>query len=134
MKQVLDMTTDMMALIDRDFVYIYTNKAYAKAFLKKSKDFIGNTVSDVFGEMFFKTIIEPNALKCLKNNNIKYKNWFKFPAFKKEKYMEINYYPYIINNTVTGFVVNAREELPGDQLKRLRQLTEKLENKEQKDL
>ncbi len=105
---IVSSSADMLALLDKRFVYMAANSSYVKAFGKTSDEVIGHTVSEVFGKEFFETVIKPNAERCLAGEEVNYQAWFDFPAYEP-KYMNINYYPYIdINSEVSGFVVNGR--------------------------
>ena len=93
-EHIISTTTDMLALIDKNFVYLSTNAAYLQAFAKTSDEVIGRTVAEVFGEEFFSTVIKPRADRCLAGENIRYQDWFEFPAAGR-KYMDVSYSPYL---------------------------------------
>ena len=102
-------STDMMALLDKKFVYLAANKAYLKAFDLTPDKLIGYSAVDVFGKVFFETVIKPNAQRCLSGEHVNYQSWFEFPA-SQPKYMDINYYPYLgPDDMVKGIVVNGRD-------------------------
>ena len=101
-------TSDMLALLDKDYTYLAANPAYLKAFGKTSEQLIGHTASEVFGKEFFNSVIKPNADRCLSGEEVNYQNWFVFPVTGKA-YMDISYYPYIgDDNKIIGFIVNKR--------------------------
>ncbi len=107
-QHIVSTSTDMMAILDTDFIYRAANPAYLNAFNKTTDQLIGHSVSEVFGETFFNEAIRPNAEHCLLGEEINFKGWFDFPAYEA-RYMDIHYYPYIsAENKVMGFVVNAR--------------------------
>ncbi len=107
-EHIVSSSTDMLAILDKRFNYLAANKAYIEAFKLSSEQLIGNTVADVFGEEFFKTVIKPNADRCLLGEEVNYQDWFDFPACGR-RYMDINYYPYCSeDNKIIGFVVNGR--------------------------
>lgn len=107
-KHIVSSSTDMMALIDNQFKYLAANKAYMDAHNLTSEKLIGQSVSEVFGEKFFKTVIKAHAEKCLSGEKVNYQDWFEFPTYGK-KYMDVTYSPYLsVDNEVIGFVVNAR--------------------------
>ncbi|MFC1509895.1 PAS domain S-box protein, partial [Candidatus Omnitrophota bacterium] len=107
-EHIVSSSTDMMALLDKQFCYIAANTAYLKAFNISYDELIGYTVSQVFGEEFFKEIFKPKADSCLTGKEINYQAWFDFPIDGK-RYMDITYYPYFdTDNKVMGFVVNGR--------------------------
>ncbi len=108
-EHIVSSSTDMLALLDKKYVYLAANASYREAFNMTSDHLIGNTVSQVFGGEFFKTVIKPYADRCLSGEEINYQEWLNFPATGK-KYMSITYYPYFNNeNDITGFVVNGRD-------------------------
>ncbi len=107
-KHIVSSSTDMLAILDTSFTYLAANHSYAKAFGMSIDNLIGNTVSEVFGEEFFQTVIKPNADRCMAEEIVNYYDWFNFPEYGPQ-YMNINYYPYLDNcNNVKGFVVNGR--------------------------
>ncbi len=101
-------STDMMAFLDKQYIYLAANTEYINAFDLTSEMIIGKPVADVFGENMFNTVIKPHADGCLAGEEINYQEWFDFPSGGK-RYMDINYYPYFNkDNQVMGFVVNGR--------------------------
>jgi len=108
-EHIVSSSTDMMALLDKNFTYLACNSAYHEAFGKTSEKLIGFTVEDVFGKEFFEEVIKPNAVRCLSGEVINYQEWFSFPA-KGKCYMDVSYFPYKDSqNKIKGFVVNARD-------------------------
>lgn len=100
--------TDMLALLDKEFLYMAANPAYLAAFNMTYDEVVGHTVSEVFGEKFFNEVIRPNAERCLAGEEINYQAWFDFPAYES-RYMDIHYYPYTSETgEFIGFIVNAR--------------------------
>ena len=102
-------SSDMMAALDANFVYLATNEAYLAAFGMTRDEVVGHAVSEVVGEEFFETTIRPNAERCLEGNKVHYDNWFQFPVLGS-RYMLITYSPHIgQDGEVKGFVVNAKD-------------------------
>lgn len=108
-KHIVTSSTDMLALLDKNYIYLNVNQAYLDAFHKSLDQVIGFKVYEIFGEEIFNAVIKPNAILCLTGKKVNYKHWFNFPAFGK-RYMDITYYPNIGKNMkVEGFVVNGRD-------------------------
>ena len=102
-------STDMMAILNNDYIYIASNDSYLNAFNLSSKNLIGHTVSEVFGTDFFNKVIKPHADLCLNGKHVNFQSWFDFPSTER-KFMDINYYPYLdIESNIQGFVVNGRD-------------------------
>ncbi len=107
-EHIVSSSTDMLALLDKRFNYLAVNEAYLAAFKLSPDQVIGKTVSEVFGEDFFNTVIKPNAVHCMEGNEINYQDWFDFPVYGR-RWMDITYYPYKSeDNKIEGFVVNGR--------------------------
>jgi PAS domain S-box-containing protein len=107
-EHIVSSSTDMLALLDKRFNYLATNKTYIEAFKFTREQVIGKTVTEVFGKEFFNTVIKPNADRCLGGEEVNYQDWFNFPAYG-QRYMDITYYPYYNkDNKIMGFVVNGR--------------------------
>jgi PAS domain S-box-containing protein len=108
-EQIVSSTTDMLALLDRNCVYLSANSAYLEAFGKASGEVIGRTAAEVFGDEFFDASIRPRADRCLAGEQIHYQDWFEFPAAGR-KYIDMEYSPYLgPDDEVLGFVVTARD-------------------------
>ena len=108
-EHIVSSSTDMLALLDKQFTYLAANKAYIEAFKLTPKQLIGNSVAKVFGEEFFNVVIKPNASRCLGGEKVNHQNWIDFPAYGR-RYMDVNYYPYYSKDKkVMGFVVNGRD-------------------------
>lgn len=108
-EHIVSCSTDMLALLDMNFIYLATNDAYAQAFGLTPQQIVGHSVTEVFGEQFFDNVIRPHAQECLKGKEVCYQDLLDFPK-TGERFMEINYYPYASEHQeINGFVVNARD-------------------------
>ena len=106
---IVSCSRDMMAFMDKDFLYVAANPAYLDAFNKSHEELIGHSGFEVFGEEFFGTAIKPRAELCLAGEVVNYQVWMDFPKYGK-RYMDVTYYPYTDeSNIITGFVVNGRD-------------------------
>ncbi len=106
---IVSSSSDMMAILDTNFVYLATNESYLKAFGMTKDQVIGHTIHDVFGQEFFETAIKLNAERCLMGNETRYEDWFQFPVYGS-RFMVIRYSPYIgSEGSISGFIVNGRD-------------------------
>ena len=107
-EHIVSSSTDMLALLDKQYCYIAANKAYVNGFKLTHEQLIGNTVAQVFGENIFNTVIKPYADRCLGGEEVNYQDWSDFPGYGR-RYMDATYYPYYDeNNKIVGFAVNGR--------------------------
>jgi PAS domain S-box-containing protein len=108
-KYIVSTSSDMLAMMDKDYIYITANPAYLKRFNKTLDELIGHTVAEVFGEQVFNEKIKVNAERCLTGENVNYQAWFDSPNAKAQ-YIDIHYYPYLdADNEIAGFIVNERD-------------------------
>ncbi|KKK88862.1 hypothetical protein LCGC14_2738890, partial [marine sediment metagenome] len=108
-EHIVSSSTDMLALLDKDYVYLAANAAYLRAHGRPSDEVIGRRVAEVLGEEVFSTVVRPMAEACLAGEDIRFQEWFDFPAAAR-KFMDVAYFPYRGPNTeVRGFVVTARD-------------------------
>ena len=98
----------MVALLNRDYVYLAANPAYLEAFGKAEDEILGYSVAEIFGEAFFNAIIKPYADRSLSGEEVRFQTWLDFPGTGK-RHMDVAYSPYIeADGKVGGFVVGAR--------------------------
>ncbi len=108
-KSIVSSSNDMLALLDKNYIYLAANEKYLDAFGLTRDEIIGTTVSEIFGYEFFESVIRPNADKCLQGQEVRYQDWFDFPNMGK-RYLKIIYDPYHgPDNKIHGFVVNGRD-------------------------
>jgi PAS domain S-box-containing protein len=106
---IVSNSSDMMAILDNNFVYLGANDAYLASFGVAKDEVVGHTVAEVFGKEFFEAIMKPNAERCLEGNKVNYENWFQFPVHGS-RFMSVSYSPYIgPDGGIRGFVVNAKD-------------------------
>ncbi|MBU1636973.1 PAS domain S-box protein [bacterium] len=106
---IVSNSSDLLALLDRDYIYQAVNDQYCNAFGIEKDRILGHAVSEFFGRDFFSETIKPNAEKALSGHEAHYEAWFDFPGWGR-RCMEVNYYPYFgEHEEVLGFVVNRRD-------------------------
>jgi PAS domain S-box-containing protein len=109
---------ESMTLIDRDYRYEAVNRTYCEAQDKSWDDFVGKTVSDVWGPEVFESTLKHYLDQCFSGKEIHYESWFEFGMTGKSHCYEVNYYPYYDDNNrithavvVTSDVTRYKEEI-----------------------
>ncbi len=98
---------DMLALLDRKFIYLAANDAFLAAFGKTSDELIGRSIEQAVGAEFFNSVDISHAERCLAGHNVSYQQWFDFPVAGR-LYMDIRYAPdFRSDGTVIGFSIAA---------------------------
>ncbi len=100
---------ELMTLINRDYIYEAANEPYCKTHKKTQEEIIGKTVTDIWGEEVFNTIIKGYLDKCFAGDEVHYQEWFKF-SDSEPCYFDVSYYPYCNERgAVTNVVVITRD-------------------------
>ena len=108
-EQIISSSSEHMALIDRNYIYLAVNDEYPRTHNKKKEDIVGHSVSELFGAEGFKKTIKRQLDKCLSGKTVRYLDWFEFPRLGR-RYMEVSYSPaHDENNGVFGVVVVSRD-------------------------
>lgn len=108
-ERIFATSSDHMALIDKNYVYLVVNDTYLKGQNKKREEIIGHSVPELFGEDVFRLKQKPNIDRCLTGEIIDYKLWIDFPTLGR-LFMDVKHYPYFESDgTISGYVVNARD-------------------------
>ncbi|AGF77954.1 PAS domain S-box [Desulfocapsa sulfexigens DSM 10523] len=102
-------SSDFMALVDKNFIYLAVNDTYARSSGKSKDELVGVRVEDVFGTKIFQTVIKPHAEKCLSGEAVYYEGWFEFENFGR-RYIGVAYNPYMgEEGEIEGFTVVSRD-------------------------
>ena len=110
-EQMVVLSQDFIALIDRDYCYQAANHAYLNVFSIAHEAIIGQHAAAVFGEELFETTIRPRIEQCLEGEEVKFKGWYDLPSLGR-RFLDIAYYPsFEEDNSVSG-VVSGRDITP----------------------
>ena len=105
---IVQSTTDIMALLDRDYLYVAANDAHSRIWGTKSGDLIGRHVKDVLGDELFEQR-RPIYDRVLAGESLTDNSWVKLPELGP-RFWSVHYDPYQDRDgNVIGIVVNARD-------------------------
>lgn len=90
---IVNSASELMTLINRDYVYEVANESYCRVLGKNRGEVIGKSVSDIWGEERFSDVIREKIDRCLSGSRVRETSWILFPEGER-RYYEINYYPY----------------------------------------
>jgi PAS domain S-box-containing protein len=102
-------STDLMSLLDRDYIFQAVNESFLNAYLKKRSEIIGQPVPELLGRDTFENKVKEKLDRCLSGEKVHFATWFNFPGWG-ERYVDVNYYPfYDEDNQIVGVVANTRD-------------------------
>jgi len=107
-REIVSSSTDMLAILNTNFVYLAANQAYLDAFELTSDELVGMTAMELFDEDCFANVIKPNSQRCFTGQQVNFQNECQFPAHGKLS-VDVHYHPYRGDDgEVLGLVVNGR--------------------------
>jgi len=101
---------EMMTLINRDYVYELVNDSWCRAFGKSREDFIGKTVSEIWGDKKFETEIKRKIDQCLKGKIFTEEDSF-IIAGGERRYYEVTYFPYRTKGQEVSHAVGVTNDI-----------------------
>ncbi|MEW6595713.1 MAG: ATP-binding protein [Thermodesulfobacteriota bacterium] len=108
-RRIVDVTRDLMAYVDRDYVYRAVNAEYCRLLGLRSEEIIGRTVSEVRGEELFRTTFKVPLDLALAGEQVRYEKWFSFAAGER-RYLDVTYTPFMgRGEEPEGVVVSIRD-------------------------
>ena len=108
-RDIVNATTDLMLVIDRDYVFRAANDAYLKSRGKSREEVIGHTISEVLGEDFFQEISKPDIDRCLLGETLNVQHWMKSQP-KGDVFLDIHYLPSRdTSGEINGVVISAHD-------------------------
>ncbi len=108
-QQIVAQSSDMLALLDKDFHYLSVNEAYASTFDKKPEELLGKTPQDFYGQAVFDYVIKPRALRCMAGKKLQYVTSIDFPNTGR-RMMDVSYLPYVNEKgDIQGFIVAGHD-------------------------
>jgi len=101
---------EMMTLINRDYVYELVNDSWCKTFGKSREDFIGKTVSQIWGEKRFNTDIKRKIDQCLEGKIFTEEDSF-IIAGGERRYYEVTYFPFRAKSKMVSHAVGVTNDI-----------------------
>lgn len=108
-EQILNASTDAMAIVGADYTYLAANQRYLDAFKITRDEAIGHQMAEIIGEDNFKIIAKPNLDKALAGESFRNQRWFYRPGFDR-RYLDVSNIPYRdARDAVTGVVISVHD-------------------------
>ena len=101
---------ELMTLINKNYVYELVNDSWCRTLDKQREDFIGKTVSEVWGEEKFDTEIKEKIDQCLAGKIFKEEDSF-IIAGGERRFYSVTYFPFRNNEQEITHVVGVTNEI-----------------------
>src|SRR6476661_2728183 len=108
-ERILFHTTDMIVLMDSNYIYQIVNQAYLTWCNKSESEVIGNSVRNILDADVFDHLIKPRLDRCLAGETIQSENWFDSPTLVRQ-FLSVTYTPLRdIAEKIVGIIVSLRD-------------------------
>lgn len=108
-RQMVSNVSDLMAFVDRDYIYRAANDAYCLYHDKEKEEIIGRSVAKLHGEETFQERIKPGIDQALKGKDVLYDAWFNFSG-RGQRFASVNYSKVLdAEENIIGVVVVVRD-------------------------
>lgn len=91
-EQIFSKSRDLIALLDKNYIYLTVTEAYSRFHQKKTADIVGKTVAELLGEEVFRAKVKKYLDRCLAGESVLFEEWFDYKGCGK-RFMEGNYFP-----------------------------------------
>lgn len=110
---IVNTSRELMALINRSYVYEAVNDAHCQARSQSREEIIGRTVSDLWGSGIFHANLKGPLDRCFEGEEVNYRAYYEHEALGL-RYMDVTCYPFFderarIPNKVTHVVIVQRD-------------------------
>ena len=109
-KFIVNAYGELMTLINRDYVYELVNDSLCRAFGRPREDFIGRTVSEVWGEKKFREEIKVKIDQCFGGDIFREEDTFMIPGGERRFYA-VTYYPYRNEQNEITHIVGVTDDI-----------------------
>ncbi len=109
-EKIVATTSDLMSIIDSDYVYLAVNDAYLKAHSKERSKIVGSTAAEIMGTELFEQYVKPYLDQAFAGEMVDFKSWFDYPGIGK-RFMHVCYYPYLDENMESKKVVISAHDI-----------------------
>ena len=105
---ILDAIPARVAFIDRDLRHLYANREFAESIGMPAEEFIGKTITDIFGEGSYERL-KPFGDRALAGESLEWEGWLHHPRLG-DRYARRIYKPYVQpDGAIEGYFVFVRD-------------------------
>ena len=108
-EQMIAVSADLIAFVDRDLVVRAVNDAYAAVLGATPADLIGRPVEQAVGADTFREYLRPKLEAGLAGESQRTERWYVSPSGKR-LFLDVRYAPHRgVDGTITGVIIDARD-------------------------
>jgi PAS domain S-box-containing protein len=102
-------STNLLSLIDRNYIYLAVNDSYLRAYNKSREEIVGHSASEILGPEIFDKLVKDYVDQCLTGKQVRYQSWFNYPTLG-HRFMDVSYHPFFdADGTIAGVFANIHD-------------------------
>ncbi len=107
-KSIIASSTDHIALISRDFIFLVVNDSFLRACDTAREKVIGHDVIELVGDRIFTKEVKAKLESCFSGKTVRFNSWATYPNLGR-RCMDVTCSPFIENNQTSGVVIHFRD-------------------------
>ncbi|MEE4254405.1 MAG: EAL domain-containing protein [Desulfuromusa sp.] len=108
-EKILSTNTDLIAFLDKDYIFLAANSVYAEYFGLMPEEIIGQHAENVIGRHRYQGYLTFEKILFVEKKPLHFKGWVDYPKMGR-RHMDITFTPYFEENgLVSGFVSRSRD-------------------------
>jgi PAS domain S-box-containing protein len=101
--------TNLLLLIDRNYIYLAVNDSYLRAYNKPREEIVGHSAREILGPEIFDKFVKGYVDQCLAGEQVRYQSWFNYPTLGR-RFMDVSYHPFFdVDGTITGVFADIHD-------------------------
>jgi PAS domain S-box-containing protein len=102
-------TTNLISLIDRNYIYLAANDNYLRAYSKPREEIVGHSATELLGPEIFDKFVKNYVDQCLGGEQVRYQSWFNYPTLGR-RFMDVSYHPFFdVDGTIAGVLADIHD-------------------------
>jgi PAS domain S-box-containing protein len=102
-------STDLLSLIDRNYIYRAVNDSYLRAYNRSREEIVGHSAREILGPEIFDKLVKDYVDLCLSGEQVRYQSWFNYPTLGR-RFMDVSYHPFFdADGAIAGVFANIHD-------------------------
>jgi len=108
-ERIASATTDLLSLVDRNYIYRAVNDSYLRAYNRSREEIVGHHISELLRPETFDKLVKGYLDRSFAGEQVRYQSWFNYPALGR-RFMDVTYQHYFdIDGTISGVLVDSHD-------------------------
>ena len=102
-------STNLLSLIDRNYIYLAVNDSYLRAYNRSREEIVGHSSRKILGHEIFDKLVKGYVDQCLAGKQVRYQSWFNYPTLG-HRFMDVSYHPFFdVDGTVASVFADIHD-------------------------